>query len=232
MSSNAPLEANSDVHVTNSMEDYLKAAYRLEQDGGAITTQRLAEALALSQPSVTNMVKRLDELNLVVHSRYHGVELTTAGRKVALEVIRHHRLLELYLSQALGYNLDAVHAEAERLEHHISEEFETRMEAALGFPEFDPHGDPIPDRDGRLPHINDRALTDMRAGDKGTVSRVSDRDAQRLATICALGISPGVGVVVTRNAGSESPVTVVVNGIEQTLSENAAAAVRVTRETP
>jgi DtxR family Mn-dependent transcriptional regulator len=167
----------------------------------------------------------------VVHSRYDGVELTTAGRKVALEVIRHHRLLELYLSQALGYNLDAVHAEAERLEHHISEEFEARMEVALGFPEFDPHGDPIPDREGRLPHINDRALTDMRAGDQGTVSRVSDRDAERLATICALGISPGVGVVVTRNAGSESPVTVVVNGIEQTLSGGAAAAVRVTGDT-
>jgi DtxR family Mn-dependent transcriptional regulator len=191
-------------HVTSAIQDYLKAAYRLEQDGGPITTQRMAESLSLSQPSVTNMVKRLDELNFVVHSRYRGIELTDAGRKVALEVIRHHRLLELYLSQALGYDLDSVHEEAERLEHHISEEFEDRMEQALGFPEFDPHGDPIPDREGRLPVVSGRLLSELRRGDSGIVRRVSDRNAGRLTALCAQGISPGVHIEVTASNTGDS----------------------------
>lgn len=180
------------------MQDYLKAAFRIEQDGEPITTLRLASALSLSQPSVTNMVKRLDELHLVVHSPYRGIELTDAGRKIALEVIRHHRLLELYLSQALGYDLDAVHAEAEHLEHHVSEELEARMERALGFPEFDPHGDPIPDREGRIPTIADVVLTDMTTGQSGQVSRVSDRDRALLQQLGNFGLRPGEPLTVIR----------------------------------
>ncbi len=102
----------SSTRITQAMEDYLKAAYRLQREGGAVTTQRLAEALGLSGPSVTNMVKRLDEVKLVRHTRYHGIELTPAGERIALEVIRHHRLIELYLAEALGYHWDEVHAEA------------------------------------------------------------------------------------------------------------------------
>ncbi len=144
-----------------AMEDYLKAAYRLRQEGGAVTTQRLAEELGVSSPSVTNMVKRLDELGLLRHTRYQGAELTAAGERIALEVVRRHRLLERYLSEALGFPWDAAHAEADRLEHHISEEMEARMDAALGHPTHDPHGDPIPAPDGAVAD-DDRRETESR----------------------------------------------------------------------
>jgi len=215
------------VRVTSSMEDYLKAAYRLEQEGGAVTTLRMAEELGLSGPSVTNMVKRLDELKLVVHNRYHGIALTSTGRSVALEVIRHHRLLELYLSEALGYNLDEVHAEAERLEHHVSEELESRMEQALGFPRFDPHGDPIPGRDGQVPPIDDSALDAMAAGDAGRVSRVSDRDPERLRYLSGLGIKPGSHIRVVECTPFQGPGRVEVNDTEQLLPHAVAQLVRV-----
>ena len=217
------------VRVTNAMEDYLKAAYRLEQDGGPITTQKLAEALNLSQPSVTNMVKRLDELHLVVHNRYHGISLTASGRSVALEVIRHHRLLELYLSEALGYNLDEVHAEAERLEHHVSEELEARMERALGFPQFDPHGDPIPARDGFVPEMDDVELDLVPLGHPRKVSRVSDRDPDRLTYLFGLGIRPGTLIEVLELMPFDGPVRVRIGETEQILPYSVAQLVRVER---
>lgn len=225
-----PKETADAIRVTSAMEDYLKAAYRLEQDGGPVTTLRLAEELRLSGPSVTNMVKRLDELKLVVHNRYHGIALTSAGRSVALEVIRHHRLLELYLSEALGFDLDEVHAEAERLEHHMSEELESRMELALGFPRFDPHGDPIPGRDGNVPRIEDSALDAMAAGAAGRVSRVSDRDPERLRLLFELGIRPGSHIRVVECAAFGGPVRVRVDDTERILPHAIAQLVRVVPE--
>lgn len=222
-----PRSADGEVRVTSSMEDYLKAAYRLEQDGGTVTTLRMAEELGLSGPSVTNMVKRLDELKLVVHNRYHGIALTASGRSVALEVIRHHRLLELYLSEALGFNLDEVHAEAERLEHHVSEELESRIEQVLGFPQFDPHGDPIPGRDGDLPTIADSALETMAVGDEGRVSRVSDRDPERLRYLFGLGIKPGSHIRVVECLPFEGPVRIEVDDAERLLPHSIAQLVRV-----
>src|SRR3954470_9531513 len=133
------------------MEDYLKAIYRLQDSGAQVTTQRLADELGVTGPSVTNMVKRLAELRLLSHTRYHGVDFTPAGEKIALEVVRHHRLLELYLAETLGYAWDEVHAEAENLEHHVSDELEARMDLFLGYPTRDPHGDPIPTREGLVP---------------------------------------------------------------------------------
>lgn len=222
-----PGRTDGEIRVTSSMEDYLKAAYRLEQDGGAVTTLRMAEELGLSGPSVTNMVKRLDELKLVVHNRYHGIALTPSGRSVALEVIRHHRLLELYLSEALGFTLDEVHAEAERLEHHVSEELELRIEQVLGFPQFDPHGDPIPGRDGNLPLIADSALETMVPGDEGRVSRVSDRDPERLRYLFGLGIKPGSHIRVVECLPFEGPVRVEVDDAEQLLPHSVAQLIRV-----
>ena len=213
--------------VTPSMEDYLKAAYRLEQDGGAVTTLRMAEELGLSGPSVTNMVKRLDELKLVVHNRYHGIALTSSGRSVALEVIRHHRLLELYLSEALGFKLDEVHAEAERLEHHVSEELESRMERVLGFPQFDPHGDPIPSRDGDVPVVADSALDSLTAGVTGRVSRVSDRDPERLRYLFGLGVKPGSQIRIVECLPFDGPVRIEVDDTEQLLPHSVAQLVRV-----
>ena len=222
-----PGRTDGEIRVTSSMEDYLKAAYRLEQDGGAVTTLRMAEELGLSGPSVTNMVKRLDELKLVVHNRYHGIALTPSGRSVALEVIRHHRLLELYLSEALGFTLDEVHAEAERLEHHVSEELESRIEQVLGFPQFDPHGDPIPGRDGNLPLIADSALETMVPGDEGRVSRVSDRDPERLRYLFGLGIKPGSHIRVVECLPFEGPVRVEVDDAEQLLPHSVAQLIRI-----
>jgi len=215
------------VRVSQAMEDYLKAAYRLEQDGGPVSTQRLADELGFSGPSVTNMVKRLDELKLLKHSRYHGVTLTPAGKHVALEVIRHHRLLELYLAEALGYDWDEVHAEAERLEHHVSEELEQRMERALGYPQFDPHGDPIPTRTGTLPNVDDVGLIDVPAGYIGQVSRVSDRDPDQLRHLSSLGIRPGVALEVTEHMPFDGPIRVMIDGAEQLLSLTVARGIRV-----
>lgn len=216
-----------DIRVTHAMEDYLKAIYRLAQDGGPVTTQRLAEELGFTGPSVTNMVKRLDELKLLVHNRYHGVTLTAAGEQVALEVVRHHRLLELYLLEALGYDWDEVHAEAERLEHHVSDQFEQRMEAALGYPQFDPHGDPIPTRDGEVPEVRDRLLADCEAGFHGTISRVSDRDPNLLRHLTSLGIKPGVAVSVIEHMPFDGPLRVCVADTEQVVSMTIAREIRL-----
>ncbi|HEU0165235.1 MAG TPA: metal-dependent transcriptional regulator, partial [Thermomicrobiales bacterium] len=218
------------VRVSQAMEDYLKAAYRLEQEGGPVSTQRLADELGISGPSVTNMVKRLDELKLLKHSRYHGVTLTPSGQHVALEVIRHHRLLELYLAEALGFDWDEVHAEAERLEHHVSEELERRMEKALGYPQFDPHGDPIPSRTGTFPEVDDIALPDVPAGKSAQVSRVSDRDPDHLRHLASLGVKPGVTLDVIEHLPFDGPIRVTVDGVEQLLSLTVARGVRLAHD--
>lgn len=176
------------------MEDYLKAAYRLKMEGKTATTQLLADELGVSGPSVTNMVKRLDEMRLLRHTRYQGVELTPAGEKIALEVVRHHRLLELYLAETLGYPWDQVHDEAEKLEHHVSDELEARMDSFLGYPTRDPHGDPIPTRDGWIPDDTDLLLSELADSIDTTVVRVSDRDPEQLRYLAELGMVPGARV--------------------------------------
>ena len=138
--------------VSHAVEDYLKAIYELQIEHGKVSTNALADQLKVAPASVTGMLKKLaeDRPRLVNYERHHGVVLTPAGEKIALEVIRHHRLIELYLHQALGYPLDQVDAEAEKLEHVISEDFEDRIAKWLGNPEIDPHGDPIPSKDGKI----------------------------------------------------------------------------------
>jgi DtxR family transcriptional regulator, Mn-dependent transcriptional regulator len=131
--------------LTDAIQDYLREIYKLGEDGGRVSVTALAKRQSVSPASASAMVKKLAALNLAVHQPYRGIELTSAGEKVALEVIRHHRLLELYLAETLGVHVDEVHHEAERLEHVISEELEGRIDKALGFPTHDPHGDPIPD---------------------------------------------------------------------------------------
>ncbi len=142
---------DSGKELTSAVEDYLKSVYALEVEGRQATTSAVAERMGVSAPSATAMMKRLDELGLVERAPYHGVTLTEKGRLCALEVLRHHRLLELYLADSLGMSLDEVHAEADRLEHVLSENLEARIDAALGYPTHDPHGDPIPDSALRIP---------------------------------------------------------------------------------
>jgi len=181
--------------TTQAVQDYVKAIYKLEERGVAPTTGALAELLDVAPASVTGMLRRLAALKLVAYERYRPLQLTLAGRKVALEVIRHHRLIELYLAEALGMPWDRVHDEAERLEHVISEELEDRMAAALGDPQYDPHGDPIPARDGTLPAREVRPLASLDAGETATVARVLD-DEVHLRALGRLGLYPGTALQV------------------------------------
>ncbi|MGQ0551059.1 MAG: metal-dependent transcriptional regulator [Armatimonadota bacterium] len=182
--------------LSQAIEDYLKAIYLIAQNGRAVTTTELAERLDVAPASVTNMVKRMARLRLVRHTPYHGVELTETGVKVALEVIRHHRLLELYLSRHLGLSLDRVHGEADRLEHVISEDLEERIAVALGEPSLDPHGDPIPTREGAVAATTALMLTAAAQGQRGVIARVSDRDDRVVRELTAAGLLPGVEVEV------------------------------------
>jgi DtxR family Mn-dependent transcriptional regulator len=175
--------------ISSHAEDYLKAIYTL--GSSEVSTQALAVHLGIRAASVTGMLKKLSDLGLVLHEKYRGVTLTEAGTKVALELIRHHRLIETYLHQALGYALEDVHAEAERLEHHISEEFEARINAALGHPTHDPHGEPIPTLEGFLPTYATLALSDLSVGTQTRIGRVPERDAEFLRFVVSLGLTPG-----------------------------------------
>jgi DtxR family Mn-dependent transcriptional regulator len=174
------------------VQDYAKAIYALEQrDEGAVTTNALADRLGVTAASASGMVKRMGELGLVEHTPYRGVTLTENGRRVALEVIRHHRLLELYLAESLGLPWDRVHAEAEVLEHHLSDELEELIAAKLGNPTRDPHGDPIPTRDLTIEERPTESLNTLEAGTSGTFTRVSDADPEMLRYLSGRGIAPG-----------------------------------------
>ncbi len=176
-----------------AVEDYTKAIYALErrEDGDAVTTNALAERLGVSAASASAMVKKLDGLGLVTHQPYRGVVLTQAGTRVALEVLRHHRLLELFLAEELGLPWDRVHAEAEVLEHVLSEELESLIAEKLGNPSVDPHGDPIPTRDGRVAEAATDSLDALEPGQAGVFCRVSDADPEMLRYLAERGIRPG-----------------------------------------
>ena len=214
---------------TEAVEDYLKAIYLVETEQGDVTTQVLAERMEVSAPSATGMLKKLAELKLVKHEPYHGVVLTAAGRKIALEIIRHHRLLELYLAEALGYSWDKVHAEAEKLEHHISEEFEDKIAALLGNPVTDPHGDPIPAKDGTIPLQNTTRLADATAGETVTVSRVAAQDAAQLNYLGSLGVRPDATITLVAKAPFDGPVELRVGGASHHLGLNLARQIFIRR---
>ncbi len=215
-------------HVTQAMEDYLKAVYRLLESGGAATTQALAEELNVTGPSVTNMIKRLHGMRLLTYTRYQGVELTPAGEKIALEVIRHHRLLELYLAETLGFGWDEVHDEAEKLEHLMSDGLEARMDSALGYPTHDPHGDPIPSREGKIPLDNTLMLRDAQSLQTFTVARVSDRDPDRLRYLGALELFPGAEIEVLERLPFDDLLRIRVNDNEHIVGKQLGEAVFVT----
>jgi DtxR family transcriptional regulator, Mn-dependent transcriptional regulator len=178
--------------LTQAIEDYIKAIYALTREGERATTNLLADRLGITAASVTGMLKTLASSHppLVEYQKHRGVLLTPHGEKVALEVLRHHRLLEMFLHQVLGYDWDEVHAEADRLEHVISEEFEERMAVALGNPEHDPHGDPIPSRDLRMPDSPSQTLFGLKAGQRAVVHRVVSGDPEILRHLGELGIVP------------------------------------------
>lgn len=213
--------------LSEAMQDYLKAIYKLQQAGGVVSTSALAEAMRVAAPSATGMVKRLAGLKLVRHHPYQGVLLTQAGQKVALEVLRHHRLLELYLAEALGYTWDEVHEEAERLEHVISEEFEEKIFQALGQPTHDPHGDPIPGKDGTVAVAAHDRLSDLPAGAAGVIRQVSDSSAEMLRYLGARGLVPDAAVKVLDKAPFNGPITVRTGNASHVLGRELARHIRV-----
>ena len=213
---------------SDAIEDYLKAIYVLESGGEAsVSTSAIAVRLGISQPAATSMVKKLASLGLARHERYRGVVLTPAGTRAAVEVIRHHRLLEKFLSEKLGLGIDDVHDEAERLEHALSEELEARIDRELGFPTHDPHGDPIPDADLNVLAAEVRSLADLEAGERGTVQRVPDRDREVLGYLSSLGLLPGRVVEVLSAAPFGGPLVVLAGGCEFAISRDLAGLVGI-----
>lgn len=182
--------------LSTSAEDYLKAVYQLTRSGPYAATTDIAARLSVSAPSVTGMVRRLAEQGLLEHVPYHGVALTSTGKRAAIAVVRRHRIVETYLVERLGLGWDEVHAEAERLEHAISDRVLDRMAQALGHPEFDPHGDPIPDARGTLPVRKVRPLTAFADGSRVTLRQVTEHEAEHLRQLAAIGLVPGTELTV------------------------------------
>ena len=196
-----PLEKVSN----ETLENYCKVIYTLSLGNGVdsqrsaegqkgANQQRIADALGVTISGVSKMLRTMQRADLIYYSPYHPVTLTERGTKIALEVIRHHRLLELYLMKSLGFGWESVHREADRLEHYISEELEDRMEAALGYPAFDPHGDPIPSRNGQMPSFSRQSLASCELGTTAVISRVTDEDEELLKYLADKGIRPGTSV--------------------------------------
>ncbi len=213
--------------LTAPVEDYLKTIYEIEREGGAAATNDIAGRLAIAPASVSGMVRRLSEQGLLSHERYHGVRLTTAGRKAALRTLRRHRVIESYLAQQLGYPWDRVHEEAERLEHAASEELIDRMAAALGDPRVDPHGAPIPTREGAVDETAHRTIADLEVGAEARVVRVSDEDGAMLRYLATLGIVPGTAVRLTARAPFGGPLSVAVAGVSHAVGPALASRIAV-----
>ncbi|NJN44172.1 MAG: metal-dependent transcriptional regulator [Anaerolineae bacterium] len=206
-------------NLTHAIEDYLKAIYKLTALHGRAGTNDLAERLEVKPASVSGMIKKLSETEppLLEYEKHRGVVLTPEGEKVALEIIRHHRLLELYLHQMLGYPWDKVHDEADRLEHVISEEFEARIAEALGHPLHDPHGDPIPTVELTLPPSASTPLSRLRPGNRATIRRVRDTDPDLLCYLEEHGLVPQIHLTVLEHSPFDDNLTIQIDGQEERL---------------
>ena len=214
--------------LSGPVEDYLKAIYELERSGTAAETNAIAKRLAIAPASVSGMVRRLAQQGLITHERYHGTRLTVAGRRAALQTIRRHRVIESYLTEALGYSWDRVHDEAERLEHAASDELIDRMAKAIGEPETDPHGAPIPSREGTLKEKVAVPLASLPEGASARVERESDKSAERLRDLAELGVVPGATVKLVERAPFDGPITLKVNSAKQAIGAELAAQILVT----
>jgi DtxR family Mn-dependent transcriptional regulator len=213
---------------SSSVDDYAKAIFALQsRDDEPVSTSALAERLGITPGSVSAMLRKLGELGLVTHEPYRGVRLTPDGTRLALEVIRHHRLLERFLADALGMPWDRVHDEAEVLEHVLSEELEELIATKLGHPSMDPHGDPIPSADLRLEERATRTLASLESGDEGTFVRVSDADPEMLRYLASCGISPGDRFAVRERQPFDGPLFVLFGEQEHAIGGRLAAAMRV-----
>jgi DtxR family transcriptional regulator, Mn-dependent transcriptional regulator len=223
--------AHRERHINEGVENYAKAIYHLQgRSTDPVHTSAVAERLGVTPASASAMLKRLSDEGLVDYEPYHGARLTAKGELVALETIRHHRLIELFLAEVLGMPWDQVHEEAEVLEHHISEELEELIAAKLGEPALDPHGDPIPDRDLALSADDSVPLTDLDPGEQGTFTRVSDSDASMLRYLAERAIQPGASLLVTGREPFGGPLTVEIAGRTHPLGPELAGSMRVRRQ--
>ncbi len=213
--------------ITHAMEDYLKAIYLLQKKQEKVSTSAIAEQLNVSAPSVTSMIRKLTTMGLLNHTSYHGVELTEGGEKIAKEIIRHHRLLELYLVEVMGFTWDKVHDEADNLEHVISEEFEEKMNQALGNPTIDPHGHAIPTKDGNLKEVPYEPLAEINSGSDVRVRRVNDDNPEMLRYLADLGLVPGAPVHVVTKEPFNGPLRLKVEHAEYYIGREVACNVFV-----
>ncbi len=213
--------------LSESAQDYLKTIYELRQHSDRVTTNALADKLNVAAASVTGMVKKLAEMKLIEHAPYQGVTLTLAGEKMALAIVRHHRLIELYLTEAMGFSWDRVHEEADRLEHAISEEFADKISVLLGDPKVDPHGDPIPSKDGTIAAFSVHTLDEVPAGHTVRIERVRDEVPETLRQIAELGLMPGAIVDVSRSAIENALMVALNTGKPQSISPEIARSIYV-----
>jgi len=212
---------------SEAIEDFLKAVYLLQQEHERVQTSQLADALAITAPSTTEMAKKLARAKLVSHEPYRGIRLTPAGERVALEIVRHHRLIELFLVKTLGYSWDEVHEEAERLEHAMSDRLTERIAEYLGDPHFDPHGDPIPSVEGDVREQVLTPLSEWLLGTPGVVARLLNQAPDLLRYLSEKGLVLGAKVEVVQRDPFEGPVTLRVSGAEQVISPHVAQYVLV-----
>lgn len=214
-----------------AIEDYLKTIYTLAEEASPVSTSRIAEARNVKPASVTSMVQRLARLRLVDYEKHYGVSLTEEGKKLALEVIRHHRLIELYLIKALGFSWDEVHEQADVLEHVISEKLEERIAAALNYPQFDPHGDPIPTKEGIITEIEVVPLAELSAGTHAHITRIlNDDHSEMLRYLAELGLVPGTPIKVTEVAPFAGPITLQTANQSKIIGHNIAQSILVAIE--
>jgi DtxR family Mn-dependent transcriptional regulator len=207
---------------TQAVEDYLKTIYDIQVEQGQVATTVLAERLGVAPPSVTHMVKKLADLGLVVHQPYYGLQLTEAGQKMALKILRCHRLVERFLMERLGLAWDQVHMEAEKWEHVLSEEMQERMDALLGYPTTDPHGAPIPASDGSMAQPTRIRLSDLKPGQAAIIAEVSDHNPELLRYLGNLGLYPGAPISLTATAPPDDVVMVQVGVVKHALGRVAA----------
>ena len=213
--------------VSDAAQDYLREIYKLQAESARVTTGELAQRMGVSPPSASAMIKKLAALGFAEHALYRGVRLTEAGERIALEVLRHHRLLELYLARTLELGIDAVHAEADRLEHAISEELERSIDEALGRPTHDPHGHPIPNARLKIRRSRARPLTALEPGEEGKVESVPDGDGELLRYLISLALVPGQTVTVVQAAPFNGPLTIRVNDGVAAISAELASQISV-----
>jgi DtxR family Mn-dependent transcriptional regulator len=213
--------------ISDTMQDYLKTVFSLQHRQKIVTTSELAERLGVTPASVTGMLKKMAAKRLVAYKPYKGVSLTSSGRKIALDVLRQHRLLELYLTKIVGVPWDRVHDEAERLEHAVSPDLMARLDDLLGQPRHDPHGSPIPAHDGRIDKLATTRLSDLRVGQVAVVAEVTDENPELLRYLGSCDLFPGTRFTVRAIAPFDGPITILIDSLEHIIGRKAAAEVYV-----